>query len=87
MGLWNDIVVICIKLKVVKNMTVFMSSILILQWFTEMGLLSIFKAHSLVKRTMGLWNDFVVICIKIFNFKGSKKYDGFYVIGFNFAKV
>jgi len=53
-------------------MTVFMSLILILQRFTEMGLLSIFKAHSLVKRTMGLWNDCVVMCIKIYNFKGSK---------------
>jgi len=60
-----------------------------------MGLLSIFKAHNLVKRTrisiwnfsMGLWNDYVVICMKIYNFKGSKKYDGCYVIDFNFAKV
>jgi len=61
-------------------MTVFMSLILILQRFTEMGLLSIFKAHNLVKKTrisiwhtsMGLWNDYVVICIKIYNFKGRK---------------
>jgi len=30
---------------------------------------------------MGLWN--VVICIKIYDFKGSTKYD----IDFNFAKV
>jgi len=33
-----------IMLKVVKNMTVFMSLILILQKFTEMGLLTIFKS-------------------------------------------
>jgi len=33
-----------ITLKVVKNMTVFMSLILILQRFTEMGLLYIFKS-------------------------------------------
>jgi len=36
---------------------------------------------------MGLWNYNVVIWIKIYNFKGSKKYDRFYVIDFNFAKV
>jgi len=36
---------------------------------------------------MGLWNDNVVFCIKIYNFKGSKKYDRFYVNDFNFAKV
>jgi len=84
-----------ISLKEVKNMTVFMSLILILRRYTEMGLLFTFKAHNLVKRTRisiwhtfrGLWNDFVVICIKIFNFKNSKKYDRFYVIDFNFAKV
>jgi len=84
-----------ITLKVVKIMTVFMSLILILQRFTEMGLLPIFKAHNLVKRTrisiwlisLGLWNDYVVICIKIYNFKGSKKYDRVYVFDFNFAKV
>jgi len=35
---------------------------------------------------MGLWNDYVVICINIHNYKGSKKYDGFYVIDFNFEK-
>jgi len=29
---------------------------------------------------MGLWNDYVVICIKMYNFKGSKKYYRFYVI-------
>jgi len=34
-----------------------------------------------------LWNDYVAICIKIYNFKGSKKYDRFYVIDFNFVKV
>jgi len=28
-----------------------------------------------------------VICIKIYNFKGSKKYDRFCVTDFNFAKV
>jgi len=55
-----------ITLKEVKNMAVFMSLILILRRFTEMGLLSIFK---------------------LYNFKGSKKYDRFYVIDFNFAKV
>jgi len=33
-----------ITLKVVKNMTVFMSLVLILQGLTEMGLLSIFKS-------------------------------------------
>jgi len=37
--------------------------------------------------TLKLWNDYVVICIKIYNFKGSKKYDRFYVIDFYFAKV
>jgi len=67
-------------------MTVFMSLILIyedlLKWaffpslsrFTEMGLLSIFKADKLVKMTrisiwhtlMGLRNDNVVFCIKIY---------------------
>jgi len=26
----------------------------------------------------GLWNDYVVIYIKIYNLKGSKKYDRFY---------
>jgi len=31
-------------LKVVKNMTVFMSLVLILRRFTEMGILSIFKS-------------------------------------------
>jgi len=36
---------------------------------------------------MGLWNDFLVIWIKIYNLKGIKKYDRFYVIDFNFAKV
>jgi len=36
---------------------------------------------------MGLWNDYVGICIKLYNFKGSKKYDRYYVIGFNFAKA
>jgi len=36
---------------------------------------------------MGLWNDYVVICINIYNFNGSKKYDRFYVIDINFAKV
>jgi len=36
---------------------------------------------------MGLWNDYVVIGTKIYNFKGIKKYDRFYVIDFNFAKV
>jgi len=36
---------------------------------------------------MGLWNDYGVICIKIYNFNGSKKYDRFYVIDFFFAKV
>jgi len=36
---------------------------------------------------MGLWNDYVGTCIKIYNLKGSKKYDRFYVIDFNFAKV
>jgi len=49
-----------INFKAVKNMTVFTSLILILQRFTEMGLLS----------TYGRWNDYVVICIKIYNFKG-----------------
>jgi len=34
----------------------------------------------------GLVDDYVVICIKRYNFKGSKKYDGFYVIDFNFEK-
>jgi len=42
MGLWNDYVVICITLNVVKNMTVFMSLILILRRFFDMG-------HNLVK--------------------------------------
>jgi len=36
---------------------------------------------------MGLWNDYVGICIKIYNFKGSKKYDRFYVIDLNFANA
>jgi len=36
---------------------------------------------------MGLWNDDVVIRIKIYNLKGSTKCDRFYVIDFNFAKV
>jgi len=36
-----------------KNMTVFMSLILIFRWFTEMS----------------LWNDYVVTCTKIYNFK------------------
>jgi len=36
---------------------------------------------------MGLWNDYVVIGIKIYNLKGSKKHDRFYVIDLNFAKV
>jgi len=27
-----------------------------------------------------LWNDNVVICIKIYNFKGSKKHERFYVL-------
>jgi len=53
-------------LKVVKNMTVFLSLILILRRSTEMGLLSIYK---------------------LYNFKGSIRYDRFYVIDFNFAKV
>jgi len=43
MGLWYDDIVICINkyitLKVAKNMTVFMSLILILRRFNEMGLL------------------------------------------------
>jgi len=42
-GLVNDYVVICTKIynfKGSKNMTVFMSLILILRRFTEMGLLS-----------------------------------------------
>jgi len=38
-----------ITLKKVKNMTVFMPLILIFRRFTEMGLLSILKAHNLVK--------------------------------------
>jgi len=37
-----------ITLKVVKNITVFMSLVLILRRFTEMGLPSL-KAHNLVK--------------------------------------
>jgi len=36
-----------IALKVLKNMTVFMSFILILRRFTEMGLLSVFKSPQL----------------------------------------
>jgi len=36
---------------------------------------------------MGLWHDYVDICINIYNFKGSKKYDRFYGIDFNFAKA
>jgi len=36
---------------------------------------------------MGLRNDYVAICIKRYNFKGSKKYDRFYVTGFNFARA
>jgi len=36
---------------------------------------------------MGMWNDYVFICINKYNFKGSKKYDRFYVIDFNFAKA
>jgi len=36
---------------------------------------------------MGLLNDYVVICINKYNFKGSKKYGRFYVIDFNFAKA
>jgi len=79
-----------ITLKVVKNMTVFMSLILILRRFTERGHLSILVKWTRIsiKRTfMGLWNDFVIICIKIYNFKGSNKYDRFYVTDFNFEKV
>jgi len=74
-------------------MTVFMSLILILQRLIEMGLPPSLKAHYLLKRTrisiwhifIGLWNGYVAICIKIYNFKGSKKYDRFYVIDFNFV--
>jgi len=29
---------------------------------------------------MGLWNDYVLICINMYNIKGIKKYDSFYVI-------
>jgi len=36
---------------------------------------------------MGLRNDYDVICIKIYNLKGSRKYDRFYAIDFNFAKI
>jgi len=36
---------------------------------------------------MSLWNDYVVICIKIYIFKGSKKFDRVYVVGFNVAKA
>jgi len=36
---------------------------------------------------MGFWNEYVLICINIYNFKGIKKYDRFYVFDFNFAKV
>jgi len=36
---------------------------------------------------MGLWDNYVAICIKTFNFKGSQKYDRFCVIDVNFAKV
>jgi len=73
-------------------MTVFMSLILILRKFTEMGLLSkydLFMSLILILRRfteMGFliifkspfdqWNDYVVICIKIYNFKANKKYDG-----------
>jgi len=42
----------------------------------------------LIRHTfIGLWNDYVAIGFKVYNFKGSKKYDRFYVIDFNFAKV
>jgi len=49
---------------------------------------------ALVKRTrisiwhifMGLWHDYVDTCIKMYNFKGSEKYDRLYVIDYNFPK-
>jgi len=47
MGLWNDYVVICIHIynfKGSKKYVRFISLILILRRFTEMGLLSIFKS-------------------------------------------
>jgi len=60
-----------------------------------MGVPPSLKTHYLVKRNriskwhafMGLWNDCVAISIKRYNFKGSKIYDSFYVIDFNFAIV
>jgi len=62
-----------ITLKVVKNM----------------ALLSALKYITLkiVKNMTVFMSLIYVICIKIYNFKGSKKYDRFYVIDFNFAKV
>jgi len=36
---------------------------------------------------MGLWNDYSVICCKLYTFKGSKKDDRFYAIDINFAKA
>jgi len=46
MGLWNDLLLSAkyLTLKVAKNMTAFMSLILDLRRFTELGLLSIFKS-------------------------------------------
>jgi len=47
MGLWNDLLLSALKyitLKVVKNMTAFMSLILNLRRFTVLGLLYIFKS-------------------------------------------
>jgi len=68
-------------------MTVFMSLILNLGRLTEMGLLSINETRISIRHTfMGLWNDYVVICIKIYNFKGTKKYNRFYVINLNFCE-
>jgi len=42
---------------------------------------------ALIYTTLKVVKIYVVICINIYNFKGSKKNGRFYVIDFNFAKV
>jgi len=58
--------------------TVVRSLTLILRRFREMGLLLNTKRPYL---------EFLVICIKVFNFKSSKHFHRIYVIDLNFAKT
>jgi len=81
MGLWNDYVAICINKGSKKYDRFYVTDFNFAKVYRN-GCSSIFKSQKLGQKDsdfdMGLWNDYVVMCIKKFNFKGSKSKDESY---------